>query len=192
MSKNETSSKAPSGFREFLRKLLVGLKRRPQIIPMLILALAFLVYSLNLTNISNTTAKIQGQGMGLAGFCTMLFSLLSFLCFLNAFPHRKKVNIPMLLLMFIMLGIIFYCDIYYSGRIMNALTRAENPIAITSTTMYIPKAYNILYDHMIILGVAIASIILLPVYGKLIKKINTSVTVEGNGDLEAIDISGED
>ena len=80
------------GLKESFRKLLVSLKRRPHMIPLLVFALAFLVYSLNLMNISDTTAKIQGKGMGLCGFATMLFSLLSLLCFLNAFPHRKRVT----------------------------------------------------------------------------------------------------
>ena len=71
-----------NGLKESFRKLLVSLKRRPHMIALLVFALAFLVYSLNLMNISDTTAKIQGKGMGLCGFATMLFSLLSLLCFL--------------------------------------------------------------------------------------------------------------
>ena len=71
---------------EMLRKFIVSLKRKPQNIAMAALVVSFLVYSLNLTSISNTTAKIQGGGMGFTGFCTMLFSILSFVCFLNAFP----------------------------------------------------------------------------------------------------------
>jgi len=38
----------------------------------------------------------------------------------------------------------------------------------------------------------IALIVLMPVYTKLLRKINTSIVVEGNGDLGEIDISGED
>ena len=34
--------------------------------------------------------------------------------------------------------------------------------------------------------------LLMPLYSKLLRKINTSVTVEDYGKLEAIDISGED
>ena len=33
---------------------------------------------------------------------------------------------------------------------------------------------------------------LLPVYSRLLRKINTSVSVEDNGKLDAIDISGEE
>ena len=163
-----TMAKNPSGLKEFWRKRLVSLKRKPHMIPLVVMAIAFLYYSLNLTHISDTTARIQGQGMGLAGFATMLFSMLSLVCFLNAFPHRKKVNIPMLVLMLLMVGIVIYCDIYYGGRITAAITREENQI---------------------ILYVGVALLALLPVYGKAIKKINTNIDVEDNGGMGKIDIS---
>ena len=190
---NNTSNKKSfaAGLKESCRKLLVGLKRKPQTIALLVLVIAFLYYSLNLTNISNTTAKIQGVGMGLCGFATMLFSILSLVCFGNAFPHRKKVNIPMLVLMFLMIAVLFYCDIYYMGRISNALYRAENPIQINAGTLYIAYAYNMLSTHMTILGIGTALVVTLPLYSKLIKRINTSIEVEDNGGMAEIDISGE-
>jgi len=194
--KAEQKTKKLSGFsaqlKESGRKFIVSLKRKPQTIPGVVMAVAFLLYSLNLTDVSNTTAKIQGQGMGLCGFCTMLFSILSFVCFLNAFPHRKKVNIPMLLLMFLMFGVIIYCDIHYMGRISAAISRAENPIPITSNTAYIADAYNMLNTHMFILGAVVVLIVLLPVYGRLLKKINTSIDVADNGSLAEIELTDED
>ena len=45
---------------------------------------------------------------------------------------------------------------------------------------------------MVIEGIGAILVVLLPVYTKLLRKINTSITVEGNGDLGVIDISGED
>ena len=181
-----------AGLKESFRKLLVSLKRRPHVIPLLVFALAFLVYSLNLMNISDTTAKIQGKGMGLCGFATMLFSLLSLLCFLNAFPHRKKVNVPMLVLAFLMIGVILFCDYYYINAIDAARFREASPIVIDRNTQYIADAYNLLINHRIILIVGAALTALLPVYARLLRKINTSITVEGNGDMGVIDISGED
>ena len=62
--------------KEFFRKLIVSLKRNPGIIPLLMLAVSFLFYSLNLTDVSDTTAKIQSRGMGLSEFTIMLFSML--------------------------------------------------------------------------------------------------------------------
>lgn len=191
MSAQETK-KNPAGMPEFLRKLIVGLKRQPSTIPLLVLIVAFLQYSLNLTHISDTTAKIQGAGMGLCGFATMLFSMLSLMCFLNAFPRRKKPVVPMLVLMCVMFAIILFCDNYYTRVIYSALTRAENPIVLDSTTVYIAQAYNVLQQHMAIEIAGIVITALLPVYTKLLRKINTSIIVEDNGKLGEIDISGED
>ena len=182
---------AAGGWKEFFRKLIVSLKRRPSVIPLLVLVVAFLYYSLNLTHISDTTAKIQGAGMGLCGFATMLFSILSLVCFLNAFPRRQKPVVPMLVLMFCMFAVILFCDVYYTGLIATALTRADNPIRIDASTIYIAQAYNVLQDHMAIEIAGVALIALLPVYSRLLRRINTSIVVEDNGRLDEIDISGE-
>lgn len=186
------AEKKSSHMPEFLRRFFVALKRQPSMIALVVLLIAFFQYSLNLTHISDTTAKIQGNGMGLCGFATMLFSMLSLVCFLNAFPKRKKPVIAMVVLMFVMFAVIIFCDIYYSGLIMTALTRAENPIKLDASTAYIAQAYNVLQNHIMIEGVGVALVLLMPLYTKLLRKINTSITVEGNGDLGVIDISGED
>ena len=185
-------AKNPGGMKEFVRKRLVDLKRKPQTIALVVLAVGFLYYSLNLTQISNTTARIQGPGMGLAGFATMLFSILSLVCFLNAFPHRKKVNIPMLVLMLLMVGVVIYCDYYYGGRITAAVTRAENPIDPTGNNAFIGRASTVLIVHSVILLIGLVLVALLPVYSKMLRKINTNIEVEGNSDMGQIDISGED
>ena len=179
-------------FKEARRKFFVSIKRRPQMIPLVVLVAAFLFYSLNMSYISNTTARIQGAGMGLAGFTTMLFSMLSFMCFLNAFPYRKKVNKPMLVLMFVMFAIILFADNYYINAIVKAMNRADNPIVVTDATRYIDYARQYLRIHMGILAAAMALIALLPVYSKLLRKINTSVDIGDNGQMGAIDISGDD
>lgn len=191
MSANKTA-KTGSKMPEFLRKFFVALKRQPTIIALVVLLIAFFQYSLNLTHISDTTAKIQGPGMGLCGFATMLFSMLSLVCFLNAYPRRKKPVYIMVALMLVMFAVIIFCDIYYSNLITTALTRADNPITLDASTIYIAQAYNVLQTHIVILGIGIALILLRPVYTKLLRKINTSVTVEDYGKLGEIDISGED
>lgn len=187
--KNNTSLGFGARIKESLRKFLVALKRNPQSIPLVMLLLSFLLYSLNLTDMSDTTAKIQGSGMGLAQFCIMLFSLLSLVCLMNAFPRRKKANIPMVVLMFVMFAIIVFCDVHYMGAIEAALTRAESPIQLNDTTIYIANAYNMLNSHILMMGITAVLVVLLPVYSKLLKKINTSVTVEDNGSMAEIEIS---
>lgn len=178
-----------SRIKEAVRKFIVSLKRNPSVIPLVMLLVAFLVYSFNLTSMSDSTAKIQGVGMGLSQFCIMLFSLLSMVCMLNAFPRRKKPNIPMVVIMFVMFAIIIYCDLHYNNAIMAALTRAESPIVLNETTIYIAEAYNMLNTHVILIGVSAALVVLLPVYSKLLRKINTSVDVEDNGEMGEIEIN---
>ena len=184
-------AKQNGGMKEFIRKTIVSLKRKPQTIPLLVLAAAFLVYSLNLTHISDTTAKIQLAGMGLSGFCTMLFSLLSFVCFINAYPHRKKTNIPMLALMFLMLGILIFCDTYYAGRIIQAITRADHPIVVDANTLYISKAYDMLMVHRVIVAAGALLTLLVPVLRKLLRRIDTSLPAEESVEMEAITLSDE-
>ena len=178
-----------SGFSEFIRKSIVSLKRKPETIAMVVLVIAFLVYSLNLTYISHTTARIQGPGMGIYGFITMLLSMLSFVCFTSSYPRRKKPNYLMIGLMFVMFVIIIFCDIKYKGLITSALTRAENPIKEED---YITKAAKALNAHIIILIIGAALVALRPVYAKMIRSIKTSIEVEDSGNMAAIDIAGND
>ncbi len=185
---NKTSGRMP----EFCRKFIVSLKRQPSLIPFAVFIIAFLYYSLNLTHISDTTAKIQGNGMGLCGFATMLFSMLSLMCFMNAFPRRKKPVIPMLILMGVMLAIIIFADLHYTKLIAFALTRQDNPITIDASTVYIALANNVLINHTYILIAGVVVTVLMPVYTKLLNKIDTSFTVDDYGEIGKIDISGED
>ncbi len=175
--------------KEAIRKFIVSLKRNPSVIPLVMAFVAFLLFSLNLTSLSDSTAKIQGSGMGLSQFCIMLFSLLSLVCMLNAFPRRKKANIPMIVIMFVMFAIIIYCDLHYCNAIMAALTRAESPIVLNDTTAYIAEAYNMLNTHVVLIGVTAALVVLLPVYSKLLRKINTSIDVEDNGEMAEIELN---
>ena len=180
-----------AGIKEFVRKRIVSLKRNPSIIPLLMLAATFILYSFNLTDMSDTTAKIQGSGMGLSQFCIMLFSLLSMVCLLNAFPRRKKANIPMIAVMYVMFAVIIYCDIHYSNAIMAAMTRAQSPIKVDLSTIYIAEAYNMLGTHMIMMIVTAVLVAALPIYSKLLRKINTSVALDDNGEMGQIELNDD-
>lgn len=188
----KTAPKQPHGIAEIWRKFLVALKRKPSMIPMAMLIIAFLEYSLNLMHMSDTTALIQGTGMGLCGFITMLLSILSFLVFMNTFPNRKPTNKIMLCLLIVMIGITIGADLIYANGIYTALTREVNTIVVDAKNYYIAQAYNEVYTHVYLQIATIVLTLLLPVYSKFIKKIKTSIEVEGNGDMATIDISGED
>lgn len=171
------------------RKTIVTLKRQPSMIPLVVLAVAFVYYSVNLTKMSNTTALVYGNGMGLCQFVIMLFSVLALVCMLNAFPKRKKPNYPMVGVMFVMLAANTYAAIHYRAKIWNAVTREVSPITVSETTNpFILEAYNMLLVYIILVGVAAALVVLMPLYSKLLKKINTSVDIEYSGEMAQIEI----
>lgn len=178
--------------KESIRKFIVSLKHRPHNIPLVMMVITFLYFSLHLTTISDTTAKINVVPMGLCGFAVMLFSILSMVAFGNAFPRRKPVNKPMLILMFLMFAVIIVADLKYCSVILTAINTNPDPGTYLTANSYIVSAYNYLQTHVVLVCVSLALIVLLPVYSKLIRKIKTSIEVEANEDMGAIDISSED
>ena len=179
-------SKQNKGIKEFIRKSLVSLKRKPQTIAGIFLVIAFLYYSLNLTHMSDTLSMIQGSMMGFCEFVTMLLSILVFVCFLNSYPRRQKPHMGFIILTYVMLVAIIVSDATFRDRIYVAVTRTENQVQLLD---YMRKAYNALQVHIILIIVSAVLNLTLPFYSKLLKKINTSVEVEGNTDMEAIEIS---
>lgn len=192
----QNKSKKKTGFgawiKERIRKLLVALKKNPQVIPLIALTVSFVIFSFNLTDISDTTAKIYGKHMGLCAFISMLLSILSYVCMFSAFPKRKKPNIPLIILMFVMYIIIIIADVSYYNSITTALTRPENPIVVTRNTFYILNAQYIMSVHIVTIIITMVCVALEPLIAKLLKKIKTSIDVEDNGELDAIDIGDED
>lgn len=179
--------------KEFFRKRMVALKRKPQIIPLCCLIVTFLIYSLNLRIVSDTTARINIAGMGLSGFVIMLFSILSFVCFLNAFPHRKGVNVPMLVLFFVMQGIVLFCNRFYLSKISVAIVReGEKAGDMLQKNPFIINAYKMMGVHFVFIIVTLSLVVLLPVYSKLLRKIRTSINVAGNDSMGNIEIANED
>lgn len=192
MAKQKTAKKQGRGIKEAIRKSIVSLKRSPQNISLLALLAAFFIYSLNLSAIANTTEKINGPNMGQCEFVAMLFSILAFVVFLRTFPRRQKANKIMLGLLFFMLALLAFVDVVYLMRISEAVTRADSPIIIDDTTKFIAVARTIVTLHIVFVAVTAVLLILLPLYSKALRKINTSIDVEGNENMAAIDISDGD
>ena len=129
--------------------------------------------------------------MGLAEFASMLLSVLSMVCFMNAYPRRKKPNYIMLGLSLAMILIVILCDGMYIGRIAEALNDPKSQLDTAKET-YILATRAMLNVHRIILVVGAVLAVLVPWYGKLLRKINTNVNIEGNSDMAAIEIEGND
>lgn len=175
-NKNKFLDKLLASLKELWRKFLVTLKKNPNAIPTIMLIISFLVYSLNLTAISDTTATIQGKGMGLCEFVTMLLSILSMIAILNAFPKRKKPNYPIVVLLLILCAIIIVADYFYVSTVYTYMLThiIDNPNFYQA---YL-TSYNMLYAHIALVAVTAVTIIIEPLIAKLFKKINTNIILE--------------
>ena len=192
--------KVSSGFKEFVRKFFVSLKRNPQNIVMVMMLVTYVFYSLNLTKMSNATAYAGRANMGQCQFLAMLLGILSFVSFLRAFPRREKPKLVMIALTVVMLAASAAAEFLYSTRITSFVTdpqytnsiRDANTGELTDAGRAVYGAQPVVSVHIILLLVCIALIVLLPFYSKLIRKINTSIDVAGNENMAAIDMASED
>lgn len=192
MEKKNVFTKIWASVKEGARKFMVTLKRNPHYIPLVMLLISFVVLSFNLTKISNTTATMNKLGMGLCSFISMLFSILSMVCMLNAFPKRKKPNIPVIILMMVIFAIIITVDVIYCIKVINGVTTDADAIKITEKNYFIVEAQNAMIVHIVTVALTMISVALEPVFAKLLKKVNTSIIVEDNGEIAEIDISEEE
>ncbi len=181
------AEKKNKGFKESWRKFIVSLKKRPHNIPLCMMVIAFIVYSFNLTKISNTTAVVNQTYMGLCEFVIMLFSVLAFVCFLNAYPKRQKPIVPMVILLYVLEIIILIADVVYISKINAGL----QTIQINASRQFIPQAKSMLTVHIVLVVISVILITLIPVIGKALNKIDTSVTLAGNDDV-AIELTDDD
>lgn len=187
--------KVGKSVKEFFRKLMVSLKRRPHNVALVMLAVSLIVYSVNLNSIAQTTANINTRtyNMGLCEFATMLFSILVIVCFLNAFPKRQKPKIFMIVMIFLMIVAIIACDAVYfhsvSVGIANALN--ENPPRDLGSEEFIIKARSVLIAHIVLTSISAVLTATIPLYGKLFKKIKTSVEVEYTEADEEVELAEE-
>lgn len=192
MEKKNVFTKIWASVKEGARKFMVTLKRNPHYIPLVMLLISFVVLSFNLTKISNTTATMNKLGMGLCSFISMLFSILSMVCMLNAFPKRKKPNLPVIILMMVIFAIIITVDVIYCIKVINGVTTDADAIKITEKNYFIVEAQNAMIAHIVTVALTMISVALEPVFAKLLKKVNTSINVEDNGEIAQIDISEEE
>ena len=173
--------------KEIRRRILVGIKRKPQNIPLVMITCCFIWYSFNLSVISYTTTQLQAS-TGFMGFVIMLLSILVIVCCMNAFPYRKKVKVPMLVLAFVMMAAITICDTLYLKTIGSKL--AANILEASAVPKVI-QTQKILIAHLVMVRIAALLTATLPIYREWIRKINTSIEIAENVEMEAIDISGE-
>lgn len=186
MAENENVAVKPSkgkrakgAVKEWFRKKIVALKVKPQIIPLVFMVITTVYFLLVLFNVSRaidiSSNDPHTPTTGICIFITTLLSLLYLVSFLNAFPRRKKPNVFFLVLVGVMIAGQVACDLVYYVQMNACIANITSGTAMYNT---VKEAQPFVLGHVILLGISAVVFALLPVYGRLIKKINTSVKLE--------------
>lgn len=110
-------------------------------------------------------------------------------------------------IMFVMIAVIIAMDIVYyiktSEGIADRITRltqaggspaqiAESIAKFKSEYSYCYTSQRVIIAQIVLLVVAALLVAFLPLYRPLLKKINTSIEVEGNDDMETIELEADE
>lgn len=189
-------AKIGGGIKEWFRKLIVKLKRRPMNIAFFVLAISSVIYLCLLGNFSQAGLEYSESGVPISVFINTLFSILVLLLFMYSFPKRaKKPNIVMLIFTFAFMAVMIALDILLYVKWGNAWNEQRvllNETQLAVREKYIYGAINGVLVHMIFLALSVLLTATYPLYGKLINKINTRKVVESTQIKEAIIDTNED
>jgi NADH:ubiquinone oxidoreductase subunit 3 (subunit A) len=187
--------KFKAGFKEWGRKKIVGLKRKPQSIILVMLFITTALWLIWLFTFSRTiSANGSVKWCGLVVFINTLVSILIIALFGNAFPKRKKPSILFIVMLFAFMAIIIACDVIYyveMGTYIHA-SLADGGAGYTAAQLaakpYMEKSLTLAIVHIVFVAICAVLLATLPVYSKLINKINTRKEVVSNDIKETIDV----
>ncbi len=182
------------GIKERLRKFVVNLKRRPMNVAFFVLIVSSLIYLFSLGKISQAGLGYPKEGVPISIFVNTLFSILVLLLFMYAFPKRaKKPKVVMLVLAFVFMAVMLGLDIllYVQWNKAWIADQVLSDAQLAPKRKFIFGAINGVLVHAIFLGLAALLTATYPLYGKLIKKINTRKVVESTQLTEALDTEQE-
>lgn len=203
---SETSEKKPNVFKrvwaavkEYGRKFIVKLKRRPMNIGLFVLLVSSILILCSLGNLSQLglCSQYQTQYQGLCVFIDILFGILVLVLYLNAFPKRSKhpkwvMYALTIVFMLILIGLDLYLYIIWGKNRAADLIRApgdDNYWNIDpGINKFFFKAVNSVLAHAILVMISMLLMVLSPVIGKLLNKINTKVVLEDTQLKDEIDV----
>ena len=198
-SKPSVIKRIGAGIKEWFRKFIVKLKRRPMNIGLFVLLISTIVILCSLGNLSQLglSTQYQKELQGLCIFIDILFGVLVLILYMNAFPKRsKKPKLVMYILTIVFMLVLIGLDLYL--YIMWGKNRAADLIRVPNNYNYWNvdpginnfyfKALNGILAHAILVFISMVLMVLSPVIGKLLNKINTKVVLEESQLKQEIDV----
>lgn len=180
--------KFKAGLKEWFRKKIVALKRKPNVIPLLFFVITSVAYLLTLGSFSQAALVKypNGQLLGFPVFVNVLLSLLIVVLHMNAFPKRsKKISIPNYVLVYVFAAIMVAMDVVYYIKLNEVIAADTGATGVLDSVLI--TSLNMSIAHIVLLGISLIVLATLPLYKKLIMKINTSKTLEASQLNEQID-----
>lgn len=181
--------------KEWFRKRIVGLKRNPQSIVLFALFVTTALWLIWLFTFSRNIYKNGAvEWCGLVVFVNTLISVLIIALFGSAFPKRKKPNIVFIVLLFVFMAVLITCDVLYYVEMDKYLhaSQADGGAGYTAKDFiqhpYMEQSLTLAIVHIVLVGIDAILLATLPLYKKLINKINTRKVVESTEIKETIDV----
>ncbi len=185
--KPKKQGKVAAGIKEWFRKTIVKLKRKTQIIPLVLTLITSFVFLCMIGTFSQLIQVNSGiPSLGVCMFVSTLASILVLPLFLNAFPKNKKPFIPFIVAVFVVFALIIAMDVIFLVNMQNFFSEH----AVESKAFYY-ESQTSLITHIALVGVCFIAFALLPLYKKAINKINTKKVVSSNDFADEIDTSAE-
>lgn len=184
----EKKSNAGAAIKEWFRKRLVALKRKTNVIPLLLFLITSLIYLMSLAPFSQTglSEYPTGNMLGFPVFVNSLLSILIVVLHLNAFPKRsKKINLPNYILVYVFAAIMLAMDILYYIKLGQVI--AADSKTLETAAEAVRSSASITIVHIVFLGISVVTLATLPLYSKLIMKINTSKEIDNSQLNEVIE-----
>lgn len=203
------------GFKEWRRKQVISLKRKPQNIAFLFV-LVTTIYNLLCLETYSKAIRQSGAGsgvdwVGLMLFVNTLFSLLVVVTFMNSFPKLKKygsktvktinftqaskinINLVMACVYFAFSIIMIVCECIYCSKMADFKATSLSGSASATEAAMVQSTITLSIVHIVLVAVDIVMALLVPVFGKLLAKIDTSKELESAvANMQEIDLASED
>jgi hypothetical protein len=190
-SKPSKWSRFLAALKERGRKFIVNLKRNPQRIPLFFMVIVSALWLIWLFTFSQTVYRIPGVNwIGVSVFVITLLEILVLALFSSAFPKRKKPNIVFIVLLFVFMALIVFFDVLYYHQVYDfVFTQGKLNAEALAMFPCVESSLSLAIAHIILIGICALLLATLPLYSKLIMKINTKKVVDSNDIKENIDVS---
>lgn len=156
--------------KEFLRKRMVYLKAKPQIIPFLLLIGSMVVFTFNMPLHSNAVVMLTRRSAAPMFFVITIASLMSIISFLGYKKNMSAGAIVAIVITVVLLILQLILQVF----VIEAYSYETTLESSSSDSPILPESRALILLHMVFLIVTLLSIATLPLYKWAFSKVKTT------------------